>query len=72
MSRETDNLITWLCMFTGFILIIVLAGSSIEFQKKCETSCGEERAITPILDFHEVCLCDEGHGRWRKEEVTGG
>lgn len=36
MSRETDNLVTWFCMFTGFMLIIILAGSSMEFQKKCE------------------------------------
>lgn len=67
MSREAENLITWLCMFTGFILILIVAGSSMEFQKKCEARCGDDRAITPLLELQEVCLCDEGHGKWRRE-----
>jgi len=67
MSRETDNLITWFCMFAGFILIIIVAGSSIEFQQKCETQCGDSRAITPLLELRETCFCDEGHGKWRRE-----
>lgn len=67
MSREAENLVTWFCMFAGFILLIILAGNSIEFQKKCENRCGDAQVITPLVDFSEVCFCDEGHGKWRRE-----
>ena len=67
MSREADNLVTWFCMFAGFLLLILFAGESIEFQKRCEATCDSDRAITPVIDFHETCLCDEGHGKWRRE-----
>ena len=67
MSREADNLVTWFCMFAGFLLLIIFAGESIEFQKRCESQCDKTRAITPIIDLQEACFCDEGHGKWRRE-----
>jgi len=54
-------------MFVGFILILIFAGSSMEFQDKCEARCGDSRAMTPLVDLHETCFCDEGNGRWRRE-----
>jgi len=66
---KVENLITWTLMAAGFLGIVWWGGISMEFQRGCEASCGEDRALTPIMDFQEVCLCDEGHGKWRRVNV---
>ena len=67
MSQE--NLITWLIMLASLICITVWAGMSFEFQRRCEEACAPSLAMTPFIRAQEVCLCDEGHGRWRRTAV---
>jgi len=66
MSREEENLVTWLLLVIGFLGIVWWGSVSMDFQKSCESSCGDVTAITPFMDFQEVCLCDEGNGKWRR------
>ena len=61
-----DHIITFLFMAVGFLMICAYAGRSMEFQRRCETACGDARALTPVMDLQETCLCDEGHGKWRR------
>ena len=68
-DSEIDRIATWSLMFVGFIGLIIFASRSMEFQKSCEAACGDDRALTPVLDLQEVCLCDEGHGKWRRIDV---
>ena len=69
-DAEIDRFITLSFMTLGFIGIIAFAGRSMDFQKSCEAACGDDRALTPVLDLQEACLCDEGHGKWRRVEVV--
>ena len=66
MSREEENLVTWILLAIGFLSVVWWGSSSMEFQRSCESHCGESAAITPLMDFQEVCLCDEGNGKWRR------
>ena len=66
MTQKTENLITWIMMAVGFLGIVWWGSVSMEFQKSCESHCGDSSAITPLMDFQEVCLCDEGNGKWRR------
>jgi hypothetical protein len=61
-----DRVITVSFMALGFLMICAYAGKSLEFQRGCETACGDSRALTPVMDLQEACLCDEGHGKWRR------
>lgn len=66
---KVENLITWTLMAAGFLGIAWWGGISMDFQRRCEASCGEDRALTPVVDLQEVCFCDEGHGKWRRVSV---
>lgn len=67
MQTQSDNLITWLIVLGALLVICAWGGASLDFQKRCDARCGVDRASTPFMNFKEVCLCDEGHGRWRRE-----
>lgn len=45
------------------------AGNDRSFDNACENLCMPERSITPYIDFQDQCLCDEGHGKWRYQDV---
>jgi|LakMenE01Jun11ns_1017448.scaffolds.fasta_scaffold9749356_2 hypothetical protein len=68
-NQQIDNIFTHACLVVGFILVILIASQSIDFQKRCDAACGSAPAMTPVIDFHEQCLCSEGNGRWRKEQI---
>ena len=65
-----DRIITVSLMAIGFLMICAWAGQSMDFQKSCEVACGDDRALTPVMDLQEACLCDEGHGKWRRIDVV--
>lgn len=65
-DAEIDRFITISLMTLGFIGLVALAGQSADFQRRCEAACGPDRALTPLLGLQETCLCDEGHGKWRR------
>ena len=60
----SEKIITGLCMVLGALVIVWLGVESSSFQQQCEVKCGKSRALTPIIDFQETCLCDAGHGKW--------
>lgn len=64
------NLITWLIMLAALICVTIWAGSSLGFQRECEISCTPSAAITPFVGLKEICLCDLGHGKWRRIFIT--
>ena len=68
-DQQIDKIITLTCIVVGFLLLILVASKSLDFQKRCETRCGDQPALTPMVDFHEQCLCGEGNGRWRREQI---
>jgi hypothetical protein len=51
------------------MVLVAWMGDSMSFQRSCEASCAGKPAMTPIIDLREVCLCDEGHGAWRKVDI---
>lgn len=61
---SSEKIITGLFMVLGALVIIWLVVESNSFQQQCEVKCGNARALTPIIDFQETCLCDAGHGKW--------
>jgi hypothetical protein len=66
---NNENLVTWLIMLAAFISVVVWGGMSLDFQSRCKSTCGTSRSLTPIMNLEEVCLCDEGHGQFRKVEI---
>ena len=69
-NQYIDKIITLTCIVVGYLLLIFIASQSLDFQKRCETRCGDQPALTPVVDFHEQCLCGEGNGRWRRELLS--
>jgi len=66
-DAKVDRLVTVSLMTVVFMGLVALAGRSMDFQQRCETACDGDRALTPVLNLQETCLCDDGHGRWRRE-----
>ena len=62
----SEKISTGLFMVLGALVIVWLCVESSSFQQQCEAACGDARALTPIIDFQETCLCDIGHGKWRR------
>jgi len=69
-NQYIDKIITLTCIVVGFLLLILVASQSMDFQKRCDARCGNQPALTPVVDFHEQCLCGEGNGRWRVEVIN--
>ena len=69
-DQQIDKIITLTCIVVGYLLLILVASQSLDFQKRCETRCGDQPVLTPVVDFHEQCLCGEGNGRWRRELIS--
>lgn len=65
-----DHIVAFLFMAIGFLVVCAFAGKSMDFQNRCEAACGHARSLTPMLDFQETCLCDEGQGKWRSRDIT--
>jgi len=68
-DQKVENLVTWFFLFAGFMSILVWGAMTREFEERCENSCLPKGSITPIYNFEHACFCDEGHGKWRKEDV---
>lgn len=45
------------------------SGNEKSFDNTCQKSCAPARSITPVINFQNQCLCDEGHGKWRFQNV---
>ncbi len=69
MDRSDDNIVTWFFMFAAFMSILAWASLSRGFESNCESACAPAASITPLYQFEHTCFCDEGHGKWRKEDV---
>ena len=68
-ERFLDGLLVLVLMFFTF-LSLGYVGRSVQFSKLCDATCGDARSITPLMGGQEQCFCDEGHGKWRHEEVS--
>lgn len=68
-DQQIDKITTVGFMAAGFLFLIFFASKSIDFQKRCEARCGVQPALTPIVEFQEQCLCGEGNGKWRREDI---
>ena len=69
---KIENLIEALLIviLLGFLFYgLHKAGNDKSFDNACENLCMPERFITPYIDFQNQCLCDEGHGKWRYQDV---
>lgn len=54
----------------GFLFYALYeAGNKRTFDTSCANACAPKSAITPVIDFQNQCLCDEGHGKWRYQDV---
>jgi|LakMenE18May11ns_1017448.scaffolds.fasta_scaffold9823733_3 hypothetical protein len=52
------------------LLSLTYVGKSMEFTDSCEAKCSPARSITPLMGAQEECFCDEGHGKWRHEDIS--
>jgi hypothetical protein len=68
-DQQIEKFVTMISLAVGFLLLIWVCSDSLSFQKACEKRCGDQPALTPVIDFHEQCLCGEGNGRWRREDI---
>lgn len=68
-NEEIDKFSTLGMITVGFLVIIYMGSISMDFQKRCELRCGDQPALTPLVDLEEKCLCGEGNGRWRIEDI---
>lgn len=58
-------------MLVGFLFYgLYAAGNKKSFDAECRMSCAPSRSITPVIDFQNQCMCDEGHGKWRYQDVA--
>lgn len=62
---KIENLIMWTFMVIVFMFVMWAAGSSMQFQRNCEEVCGSKDILTPVMQGQEVCMCNEGNGKWR-------
>lgn len=67
---KDENIVTWFFMFAALLSVVAWGSLTLDFQKRCEAACYPARSITPVYDFQETCFCDEGHGKWRKEDIN--
>jgi len=59
-----------LAMLVSFMFYgLYQAGNDRSFDHACFDACAPARSITPIIDFKNQCLCDEGHGKWKYQDV---
>lgn len=59
-----------LLMLIGFLCYgLYEAGNEKSFDAACHKSCAPARSITPVIDFENQCMCDEGHGKWRYQDI---
>lgn len=52
------------------LLFFATVGGGMKQQQACDAACTPARAITPVVGFENICLCDEGHGKWRRQELA--
>lgn len=59
-----------------YVMLFSFVGYSIydtvnqkSFDRACDAACGDARSATPIIEFRNQCLCDEGHGKWKITDV---
>ena len=70
MNDQTiEGIITAAFMAGCFIMIMMWAGKSMEFQHACENTCKGRAALTPMMGGQEVCFCDRGSGIWTREHL---
>ena len=68
-EKILDAALLLVLMFFTF-LSLGYVSRSLQFSKRCDAVCGNVRSITPVMGGQEQCFCDEGHGKWRREEIS--
>ena len=68
-EKILDAALLLVLMFFTF-LSLGYVSRSVQFSKSCEKVCGDVRSITPLMGGQEQCFCDEGHGKWRRAEIS--
>jgi len=57
-------------LIVASVFIFANLGSNLKQQQACDAACAPARSITPVVGFENICLCDEGHGKWRRQELA--
>ena len=53
-----------------FLVLFATVGAGVKQQQACDAACAPSRAITPVVGGQNICLCDEGQGKWRRQELA--
>lgn len=65
-----DNIV----VATLFVLFVAAFFSTIGYgvqqQRACDAACAPARSMTPVVGRESICLCDEGQGKWRRQELA--
>lgn len=64
-SLMLTALIVVVCLFALRELYITVMTSN-DFERRCAIECSPSVSITPVINGADSCLCDEGHGVWRR------
>jgi hypothetical protein len=67
--NKADGIVTWLLMFVVLMSVVAWSSLTIGFEDKCQSACSPARFITPLYEFQHSCFCDDGGGRWRRENI---
>lgn len=68
-DMNLDRIFTVAVVMLGFAVFCIFTTWSMDFQRRCESTCAPAQALTPVINFDESCLCDEGQGKWRRVDV---
>ena len=63
------DVIFWVSVFMMLTFVVWRSLVGMKFENACENACSPSRAITPIIGGENSCMCDEGHGMWRRQKV---
>jgi hypothetical protein len=67
---RSDRIIELAAIAIFSIIFFGMISWGVQQQHDCETACSPSQAITPIVGGKNICLCDEGQGKWRRQELT--
>jgi len=59
-----ERLLTAALIVGCIVALLLCAGRSMEFQRSCESACGEVDAMTPVVGGEEACFCEARSGIW--------
>ena len=65
-----DNIVATILFVLFVAAFFSTIGYGVQQQRACDTACAPARSMTPVVGGENVCLCDEGQGKWRLQELA--